>query len=452
MRRHEHSGPLRPYHEVMSYAANRARTGIAFIVLGVLGWLGACSDSPGGPSLTGNAPPDGLIISDPVAASGVTAPAGAGLTLVSSAGDSVVYVSLTPGTVSDGRLAIVRRVGAVATLTTAVIDGGFDPVPVVANVGESIEVLVRDASGSTIETLSLAVAAIRPPIIVRTDPPSPKTDVPINSVMVFVFSEPILASTLTSASVQLFRGTTSIAGTVSPLPGSPTAGRFVPNALLAPNTDYELVVTQAVRDLDGNSLQAPDTVRLTTGSTSTGPVASVTVVPESITVVETAHMYAPAPQIGFRAIARDANGNQVIGRRITWASSDPTIVRVDSGGFAWGLVIGSAVVTATTDGVTGSASVNVTPTVPVSLTIVPNSATLLPQLTVWLGVDIQDADGNYLNPDGFAISWRSENPAVAIVDNRGFVTAIDPGSTAIIATGAGFTDTATITEIGRAHV
>jgi hypothetical protein len=62
---------------------------------------------------------------------------------------------------------------------------------------------------------SVLVAAARRPIVIRTDPPPRKRDVPLNASVVIVFSEPVDASTLDAASVQVLRGTTPVAGAVS---------------------------------------------------------------------------------------------------------------------------------------------------------------------------------------------------------------------------------------------
>jgi len=49
------------------------------------------------------------------------------------------------------------------------------------------------------------------PVIVRTNPPPKKRDVPLNAAIVIVFSEPVDGRTLNSSAVQLLRGTTPVA-------------------------------------------------------------------------------------------------------------------------------------------------------------------------------------------------------------------------------------------------
>ena len=61
----------------------------------------------------------------------------------------------------------------------------------------------------------------------------------------------------------------------------------------------------------------------------------------------------------FTAVAQDANGNPVPGQTFTWASSQPLIASVDPKGLATALAIGTAVITATTGGVSGTAMLSI---------------------------------------------------------------------------------------------
>jgi hypothetical protein len=249
----------------MSYAARRVRTGIAFMVLSVLGWLGGCSDSPGGPVCC-DPLPEGLIVSDPVVLPvGAAARAGSASALASAA-DEVAYVTLPPGTVPNGSVATIRRVGDTESIITRVHDGGFDPVAVGAQVGDSIDIRVTDAAEETVFALRVAVLAIRPPIVVRTNPPRRKTGVPLNAPIVVVFSEPIDQSTLTGSAVQLRRGSKLIAGQVAFRDPEHVTVVFVPAEPLATSTMYTLTVTQDIRDLDGEPLETPVTVTFTTAA------------------------------------------------------------------------------------------------------------------------------------------------------------------------------------------
>src|SRR5438034_2948663 len=87
---------------------------------------------------------------------------------------------------------------------------------------------------------------------------------------------------------------------------------------------------------------------------STVPVASVTVTPgtASVTVGQT---------VQLTATLRDANGNPLTGRVITWQSSNSAIASVNGSGLVSGVAAGGPVtMTATSEGQSGTASVTVT--------------------------------------------------------------------------------------------
>ena len=62
----------------------------------------------------------------------------------------------------------------------------------------------------------------------------------------------------------------------------------------------------------------------------------------------------------FTAVAKDADGTRVLGKTFTWASSDTNVATIDaSSGIATAVANGSTSITATTDGVSGTASLTV---------------------------------------------------------------------------------------------
>jgi len=254
MMRPEQRGRTRPYHGAVIYKTKYVRAGIVVTMISVLGWLGGCSDAPTSappPPAPPPPPPTLAIVSDPAPAVVFASGTAEASVQHGSAGNEVAYVSLTPGTVLAGANATIRRVGGVASLVTTVSDGGFDPVPVQAQTNDSIEVVVTDAGGAPIADLRLVVAVRRPPVVVRTNPPRKKNDVPLNAAIIVVFSEPVDGGTLTPGSVQLLQGTTPVAGTVRLLDASGLVALFEPAQLLAPATVYHLSVGQALRDRDG---------------------------------------------------------------------------------------------------------------------------------------------------------------------------------------------------------
>lgn len=93
----------------------------------------------------------------------------------------------------------------------------------------------------------------------------------------------------------------------------------------------------------------------TTGSTSLtvlAPVASVSVAPATSTV-ET------GKTVQLVATTRDASGSALTGRAVTFVSSASNIATVSSSGVVTGVTAGVAVITATSEGRTGSATITV---------------------------------------------------------------------------------------------
>ena len=166
------------------------------------------------------------------------------------------------------------------------------------------------------------------------------------------------------------------------------------------------------------------------------PVASVTVSPASPSVLI-------GQTVQLTATPRDANGNPLAGRTITWSSDNTTVATVSTSGLVTAKVAGSATITATSEGQSGSASVTVT-TVPVaSVTVSPASASVPVGQTVQLTATPRDANGNPLT--GRAISWSSNNTTVATVSTSGLVTAKVAGSATITATSEGKSGASSIT-------
>ena len=235
--------------------------------LSFLALLGGCSEErrditePEGSEATFAA-----ILSDPVQSPGQTAAGSliaAQAASPAAAGD-VVYVSLPPGTIPEGERIAVRSLRTGFARTEPLVDGGLDPVSVPAAVGDQLE-LVATLSGGATRRSVIEVPARRRPRVVRTVPPRGKTDVPLNARIVVVFSEPLDPQTLSTASVQLLRGTVPVTGRLEFLDADHVTVEFIPNALLAPATRYRLEITQEVRDLDGEPLEVPVTVDFETG-------------------------------------------------------------------------------------------------------------------------------------------------------------------------------------------
>ncbi|MBA3557729.1 MAG: PD40 domain-containing protein [Gemmatimonadaceae bacterium] len=191
-----------------------------------------------------------------------------------AASKPLVYVSLPPGSIPGGGEATLRVLRAGTTATTQLFDGGFDPVALPAVEGDTILIKVEGAGTGSSKSYTLVVRKPSRPIVVRTSPPKNKRDVPLNARITVVFSEPIDPVTLTAGSVQLRRAGTVIAGHLEFTDATRITAEFVPEQPLTAGTDYELVITQGIRDADGMSLASPVSVQFTTATAAVaGPLA-----------------------------------------------------------------------------------------------------------------------------------------------------------------------------------
>jgi len=166
------------------------------------------------------------------------------------------------------------------------------------------------------------------------------------------------------------------------------------------------------------------------------PVGTVTVAPSSssIVVLQTAQL---TPTV------KDLNGVVVTNRVVTWSSNNPAFVSVSSTGVVTGLVPGSATITATSEGKSGTATVSVTLAPVATVTVTPPSANVTQGQTQALSATLKDASGNTLT--GRAITWSTSTPGVATVSSSGVVTAVAVGTATITATSEGKTGTSMIT-------
>jgi hypothetical protein len=181
----------------------------------------------------------------------------------------VSYITLPPGSAPDGRLATIGNLRTGDTVVVVVGAGGFDPTPIVARAGDTISVVVRDVSSNVVlQPPLLVVAARRPPVVVRTYPPVGKRDVPLNTRISVVFSEPIDTATLTNASVQLRQGSTVVSGQLEFRDSEHVAVVFVPTDPLSPASSYTLNVSPDIRDLDGDFVEGSVSVAFTTATSA----------------------------------------------------------------------------------------------------------------------------------------------------------------------------------------
>jgi len=173
----------------------------------------------------------------------------------------------------------------------------------------------------------------------------------------------------------------------------------------------------------------------TAGATVLVPVASVSVSPSSLslTVGQTGQL---------TATPRDANGNPLTGRTVTWTTSASGVATVNGSGLVTARGAGTATITATSEGQTGTASVTVTQAPVATVTVSPSSLSLPVGQAGQLTATLRDANGNTLT--GRTVTWTTSAAGVATVNGSGLVTALALGTATITATSEGRSGTAAV--------
>jgi len=177
-----------------------------------------------------------------------------------------------------------------------------------------------------------------------------------------------------------------------------------------------------------------DSAAVTVVDPSPPPVASVSVAPGAVTV-------AVGGTVSLVASLKDANGNTLAGRTITWASSNAGVAMVSGTGVVSAAAVGAATITATSEGQSGTATVSVTAVPVASVSMSPATASVQAGQTVQVTATPKDANGTALS--GRSVTWASSNAGVATVSG-GVVSGVAAGSVTITATSEGHSGTATV--------
>src|SRR5207245_969735 len=147
--------------------------------------------------------------------------------------------------------------------------------------------------------------------------------------------------------------------------------------------------------------------------------------------------------VQLTATPKDASGGALSGRTVTWASSNVGVATVSGSVLVSGVAAGSATITATSEGQSGSAVVSVTIVPVASVVVSPATAGVQAGQNVQLTATTKDASGSVLS--GRTVTWASSNAAVATVSGTGLVTGVAAGSAPITATSEGQSGTMPLT-------
>lgn len=176
---------------------------------------------------------------------------------------------------------------------------------------------------------------------------------------------------------------------ITPDPGTVAVGRSVQfRAALRDASGNELAGRPVIWTSSDPAVLAVDSAGNATGRTvgtvivtatsesKSGTAAGIVMPPSALTieVAPAARSIGIGDTVQYRAALRDANGNFVTGRPVSWTSSDPAIATITGLGVATGVGHGTATITATADGQTGNTEIAVRAGVPQLLAITPDTA------------------------------------------------------------------------------
>ncbi|PYP03809.1 MAG: hypothetical protein DMD27_11820, partial [Gemmatimonadetes bacterium] len=253
---------------------------------------------------------------------------------------------------------------------------------------------------------------------------------------------PVSSVTVSPASATVQVGqTVQLTATPKDASGNPLTGRAV--TWSSSNT--------AVASVDGNGLVTGGTSGSATitatseGQSGTSSITVSGVAVSSVTVTPASANLPVGQTVQLTATPKDANGNPLTGRMVTWSSSNNSVASVTSSGLVSGGAAGSATITATSEGQSGTASITVTSVPVASVSVTPTSANVNEGKTVQLTATPKDGGGNPLS--GRTIAWSSSNTAVATVSSSGLVTGKVAGSATITATSEGQSGASAITVV-----
>jgi len=234
-------------------------------------------------------------------------------------------------------------------------------------------------------------------------------------------------------------GTATLVATLRDSTGNTLAGRPI-----AWTSNNPTVATVGATGLVTAASAGSATITATSEGQSSSAAVTVTTVPvASLAVSPTSASVQAGQTVQLSATPKDANGNPLSGRTVTWSSSNVGVATVSATGLVSGVAAGTATITATSEGQSSPATVTVTAVPVASVAVSPASANVQAGQTVQLSATPKDATGNPLS--GRTVTWSSSNPAVAAVNGSGLVSGVAAGSATITATSEGQSGTSTVT-------
>lgn len=343
---------------------------------------------------------------------------------------------------SEGRVGQAAVTVTLPPVQTVTVSRALDTIGVTGSVTKTA--VLRDASNTVLtgralswSSSNVAVATVSSTGNVLGLAPgtvtiSATSEGRIGNSTVVVLARLASAVILTPATTTLIVGVTQqLSAQITDAQGNLLTGRPIAYASDAPSV-ASVSASGLVTAL------APGTARITATSEGKTGVSTVQVIPVPVASVQVTPSTATLLTGGTQqltATPRSAAGAVLTGRAVTWATGAPGIATVSATGLVSAIAPGTALILATIDGVTQSATITVNAPAIASVTITPSAPVIDPFGSVQLTATPRDAAGTALT--GRVITWSSADELTAFVSSTGLVVGFKSGTVLITATSEG---------------
>ena len=281
------------------------------------------------------------------------------------------------------------------------------------------------ATGNGISSAQVAVTVTEPPVANVTVSPSSAQEMTVGDTLSF------------TATARAANGTERDDVSITWM-SSDTGVVSITSAGVATAVSAGMATIRAMADGVSSS---PVTITVVEPPPPPPMVATVTVSPSDASIEESQTQQ-------FEAMAMTDDGMAIQDVMFTWMSSDESVAEIDTDGLATSVSAGEVTITATADGVSGTALLTVTeppppPPVVATVMVTPIEASIEEGQEQQFEAMAETADGMVI-PD-VEFTWTSSDDSVATVDQTGLATGVIAGEVTITVTADGISSTAMLT-------
>lgn len=306
----------------------------------------------------------------------------------------------------------------------------------------------RDVDGATVTGKSItwstsdnSVATVSSGVVTGVKPGTVDVIAAVGSVQgkasVTVVA-PVATIELAPTTSVVIGGTSQLAATLKD-----ASGNVLTDRTIEWKSDNELVATVSTTGLvTAKSIGTAKITATVEGKVATTTVTVTPVPVASVTVNPTTASLLVGGTVDLSATTKDAAGTVLPDRTIAWSSDNESVATVAANGHVTAHAVGTAHVTATSEGKSAAALITVTLAPVAKVAVSPSGVSVLPGNTTNLTATTTDANGQVVT--GRTITWTSSDQSKATVDNNGVVTGVAYGQVTITATSEGKIGTATV--------